>query len=109
MLPLLAWRAVSDEASTIQHAAQDSTFGFDVRERRGAARLGVLRTPHGSVSTPAFVAVGTQATVKSVAPETVAATGDGPVDATFKAIEAVLASGITLQLYSVSNITGGTR
>lgn len=75
MLPLLAWRAVSEEASTIQLAAQDSTFGFDVREQRGSARLGVLRTPHGSVSTPAFVAVGTQATVKSVAPEAVAATG----------------------------------
>lgn len=36
------------------------------------------------------------------------AEGDGPVDATFKAIEAVLASGITLQLYSVNSITGGT-
>jgi 2-isopropylmalate synthase len=37
-----------------------------------------------------------------------AAAGDGPVDAAFKAIESIVHSGITLQLYSVSNITGGT-
>jgi 2-isopropylmalate synthase len=36
------------------------------------------------------------------------ATGDGPVDATFKAIESIVRSNTTLQLYSVSNITGGT-
>lgn len=34
--------------------------------------------------------------------------GSGPVDATFKAIEAVIDSGADLQLYSVSNITSGT-
>ncbi|HEX7039383.1 MAG TPA: tRNA guanosine(34) transglycosylase Tgt [Trueperaceae bacterium] len=50
-------------------------FGFEVVLRRGRARLGVLTTPHGAVRTPAFVAVGTQATVKSVAPEAVIATG----------------------------------
>jgi queuine tRNA-ribosyltransferase len=33
-------------------------------------RAGVIRTPHGDIHTPAFVAVGTQATVKSVLPET---------------------------------------
>jgi len=36
--------------------------------RRG--RCGVIRTPHGQIRTPAFVAVGTQATVKAVLPET---------------------------------------
>ena len=36
------------------------------------------------------------------------ATGDGPVDATYKAIEAIVESGISLQLYSVNNITSGT-
>jgi 2-isopropylmalate synthase len=36
------------------------------------------------------------------------AQGDGPVDAVFKAIESVVDSGCKLQLYSVSNITGGT-
>lgn len=49
--------------------------GFDVLLRRGAARLGLLRTAHGAVRTPAFVAVGTQATVKSVDPERVRDTG----------------------------------
>ena len=34
--------------------------------------------------------------------------GDGPVDAVFKAIETVIASGCELQLYSVNSITGGT-
>jgi len=33
-------------------------------------RAGVIRTPHGDIHTPAFVAVGTQATVKAVLPET---------------------------------------
>ena len=42
---------------------------FEISARRGTARLGRLRTPHGEVSTPAFVAVGTQATVKAVTPE----------------------------------------
>jgi 2-isopropylmalate synthase len=34
--------------------------------------------------------------------------GSGPVDATFKAIETIVASGAELQLYSVNNITTGT-
>lgn len=33
-------------------------------------RAGVIRTPHGDIHTPAFIAVGTQATVKAVLPET---------------------------------------
>ena len=33
-------------------------------------RAGVIRTPHGDIHTPAFIAVGTQATVKAVIPET---------------------------------------
>jgi 2-isopropylmalate synthase len=36
------------------------------------------------------------------------ASGGGPVDATFKAIESVIKSGTELQLYSVNNITSGT-
>jgi queuine tRNA-ribosyltransferase len=32
-------------------------------------------TPHGTIRTPAFVAVGTKATVKAVLPESVAALG----------------------------------
>jgi 2-isopropylmalate synthase len=37
-----------------------------------------------------------------------AADGGGPVDASFRAIEEVVASGVTLLLYSVNNITTGT-
>lgn len=33
-------------------------------------RCGVIRTPHGDIRTPAFIAVGTKATVKAVLPET---------------------------------------
>ena len=35
-------------------------------------------------------------------------TGGGPVDATYKAIESLVMSGVNLQLYSVNNITSGT-
>lgn len=41
----------------------------------GAARRGRLRTAHGSVETPAFMPVGTAATVKAMLPEMVAGTG----------------------------------
>ena len=38
-----------------------------------------------------------------------AATGSGPVDAIFKAIESVVNSGATLQIYSVNAVTAGTE
>lgn len=44
-------------------------FAFKVLHQSGMARVGRLSTPHGDVETPAFVAVGTQATVKSLTPE----------------------------------------
>jgi queuine tRNA-ribosyltransferase len=50
-------------------------FAFEVGARDGAARCGRLRTPHGVIETPAFVAVATQATVKGLDPQAVAATG----------------------------------
>ena len=36
---------------------------------RSGARLGKLHTPHGTFDTPMFMPVGTQATVKTLAPE----------------------------------------
>ena len=42
---------------------------FDVAATDGAARAGVLHTAHGEVRTPAFMPVGTKATVKSVHPD----------------------------------------
>ena len=37
--------------------------------RRTKARLGRLHTPHGIIDTPVFMPVGTQATVKTMAPD----------------------------------------
>ena len=38
-------------------------------------RAGLLETPHGVIQTPAFVTVGTKATVKALTPEQVASLG----------------------------------
>jgi queuine tRNA-ribosyltransferase len=45
-----------------------SGFAFTVEHDVGAARAGRFTTPHGVVDTPAFMAVGTQATVKTLDP-----------------------------------------
>ncbi|HXZ01610.1 MAG TPA: tRNA guanosine(34) transglycosylase Tgt [Stellaceae bacterium] len=50
-------------------------FAFCLRARDGAARRGQFATAHGTVETPAFMPVGTAATVKAMRPEDVAATG----------------------------------
>src|SRR5437879_12869693 len=44
---------------------------FKLKHTDGAARLGELRTPHGSVETPAFMPVGTQGVVKALRHEDV--------------------------------------
>jgi queuine tRNA-ribosyltransferase len=51
------------------------TFSFRLAATDGTARRGEIVTPHGTVQTPAFMPVGTQATVKGLAPETVRETG----------------------------------
>ena len=43
-------------------------FRFQVLATDGAARAGILETSHGSVETPVFMPVGTQATVKGLTP-----------------------------------------
>ena len=48
---------------------------FEIAARDGRARAGVLRLPRGAIRTPAFMPVGTAATVKAMLPESVAATG----------------------------------
>ncbi len=50
-------------------------FGFQVLANDGPARLGRLVTAHGAVDTPAFMPVGTAATIKGIFPEAVASTG----------------------------------
>src|SRR2546428_3497334 len=51
------------------------SVGFEVLARDGAARLGRLTTAHGAIDTPAFMPVGTAATVKAMTPDAVALTG----------------------------------
>src|SRR4029453_9334092 len=51
------------------------TFTFDPVASSAAARAGVFMTPHGRVDTPAFMAVGTVATVKALDPMHLAANG----------------------------------
>jgi queuine tRNA-ribosyltransferase len=45
------------------------SFSIEAELPGRLGRAGVIRTPHGDIHTPAFVAVGTQATVKAVIPE----------------------------------------
>ena len=52
-----------------------SGFGFDLKATDGAARTGVIHTPRGDIRTPAFMPVGTAASVKAMLPESVRATG----------------------------------
>lgn len=48
---------------------------FELTSTDGLARAGTMRTRHGDVATPAFMPVGTQATVKGLAPEELRASG----------------------------------
>ncbi len=48
---------------------------FEIIKTDGQARLGSLMTAHGPIDTPAFMPVGTAATVKAMTPEAVAGTG----------------------------------
>ena len=50
-------------------------FSFRVTSTQGRARVGELVTPHGAVTTPAFMPVATQATVKTLTPEEISAAG----------------------------------
>jgi queuine tRNA-ribosyltransferase len=48
---------------------------FEIAARDGAARAGVLHTPHGEVQTPAFIPLATKATVRSLESREVAEIG----------------------------------
>jgi queuine tRNA-ribosyltransferase len=51
------------------------TFTISHRLDGTLARAGVIDTPHGAIETPAFIPVGTKATLKALTPEQLAATG----------------------------------
>ena len=76
---------VNDTLPATRHPSP-ADFGFQVEHRldqggahgsddRPLGRAGVIRTPHGEIQTPAFIPVGTKATVKALLPETVTAVG----------------------------------
>ena len=66
-----------DAASRPDSPAGPPAPGFEIDSRLPdrAGRTGVLSTPHGEIRTPAFIPVGTRATVKAVLPETMADLG----------------------------------
>jgi queuine tRNA-ribosyltransferase len=50
-------------------------FRFELQATDGKARSGVIHTPRGEIRTPAFMPVGTAATVKAMLPDSVRETG----------------------------------
>ena len=50
-------------------------FPFQINATEGRARTGVLKTPRGDIRTPAFMPVGTAATVKAMTVDQVKQTG----------------------------------
>ncbi len=52
-----------------------SNFNFSIKAKSGNARSGILKTGRGDIRTPAFMPVGTAATVKAMLPESVESTG----------------------------------
>lgn len=50
-------------------------FSFELKATDGCARAGTIRMQRGDIQTPAFMPVGTAATVKAMKPEAVRATG----------------------------------
>lgn len=67
---------ISDPDTTDRTATTpDHSFVFGTEVAGTLGRTGVIRTPHGDIRTPAFIPVGTKATVKTVVPEAVADLG----------------------------------
>jgi len=52
-----------------------SEFRFELLATDGVARTGIIHTPRGEIRTPAFMPVGTAATVKAMLPQSVRETG----------------------------------
>jgi queuine tRNA-ribosyltransferase len=57
------------QGQAVSFAARPMSFSFEIEATAGAARAGVFVTPHGPVETPAFMPVGTLATVKALDPD----------------------------------------
>ena len=52
-----------------------TAFRLEVAATQGAARMGAIHTPRGEIRTPAFMPLGTAASVKAMLPESVRETG----------------------------------
>lgn len=76
---------------------ESTGFTLQTRLDNGLGRTGIIHTPHGDIETPAFIPVGTKATVKAVLPESVASIG----------AQAVLANAYHLYLQPGSDIVDG--
>jgi queuine tRNA-ribosyltransferase len=72
------WRTLRDasaavldggQGEAVSFATRPMSFSFEIEATAGAARAGVFATPHGPVETPAFMPVGTLATVKALDPD----------------------------------------
>lgn len=61
--------SIEEDAPTARAAASVAGFAFTVTATSAHARTGMFRTPHGVVETPAFMPVGTLATVKALDPD----------------------------------------
>jgi queuine tRNA-ribosyltransferase len=59
----------------LESNVMSQAFSFSLSARDGRARSGVISTPRGDIRTPAFMPVGTAATVKAMLPDSVRATG----------------------------------
>ena len=57
------------QGGAVSFATRPMSFSFEIEATAGAARAGVFVTPHGPVETPAFMPVGTLATVKALDPD----------------------------------------
>ena len=60
---------------TLKNVKKPFYFTVGTRLPGAHARTGVMTTPHGEIKTPAFIPVGTQATLKALTPEQLSATG----------------------------------
>jgi queuine tRNA-ribosyltransferase len=74
--------------------AKDFEFSIGTTLPRRLGRSGVIKTPHGVINTPAFIPVGTRATLKAVLPESLSELG----------AQAVLANAYHLYLQPGSDV-----
>lgn len=59
----------------VQYPAMSFAFRVEKHLENGRGRVGEIKTPHGIIQTPAFIPVGTKATVKSASPEAISDLG----------------------------------